>query len=85
MHVHITHDSPNHVDSSILGSFANLEWLGDLSWNIGCIMVSEHYCEVFNAFEGIPVTNSPQIIAVSENANKSENKREIGPREGLLL
>ena len=43
-------------DFSLLGSFADLEWLGDLSWNMGCIMVSEQHCDSLNVFEEIPVT-----------------------------
>ena len=83
--VHVTHNFSNLLDSSVLGSFANLEWLGDLSWNIGCIMISEHYCEVLNAFEGIPVTNSPQIIAAPTRTTKSQNRIEINSRAGLLV
>ena len=48
-------------------------------------MISEHYCEVLNAFEGVPVANSPRIIAAPTKTTKSQNRIETNSRAGVLI
>jgi hypothetical protein len=47
------------VDFAVLGTYGNLEWMGDLSWNLGCIMLSENNCHSSDIFSEIPFSVSP--------------------------
>lgn len=58
----------------MLGLFADLEWLGDLAWNIGCIMVSEQNFELSNIFEEIPITINPGIPGNTEWTSDPDKK-----------
>jgi hypothetical protein len=44
------------ADSLVLGSFADLEWLGDFSWNVGCIMISKKCAHPSDVFSDLPLT-----------------------------
>jgi hypothetical protein len=44
------------ADSLVLGSFADLEWLGDFSWNLGCIMISKKRAHPSDVFRDLPLT-----------------------------
>jgi hypothetical protein len=68
-------------DSLVLGSFADLEWLGDLAWNMGCIMVSEQNFEL-NVFEEIPITVSAGIPENTERG--SMHNERVSNQAGLL-
>ena len=70
-------------DSLVLGSFADLEWLGDLAWNMGCIMVSEQHCELPNVFEEIPVSISSGVTLNTER--ESPHNENLRSRGGLFM
>lgn len=59
----------------MLGSFADLEWLGDLCWNMGCILVSDTHAHSIDVFDNILLSTSDRS---SNAAPKEEMKLEIG-------
>lgn len=54
------------LDFAVLGTYSNLEWMGDLSWNLGCIMLSENNCHSTDIFSEIPLSASPLKSALVE-------------------
>lgn len=55
------------LDFAVLGTYGNLEWMGDLSWNLGCIMLSENNCHSTDIFSEIPFSLSPSKSALVED------------------
>jgi hypothetical protein len=54
------------LDFAVLGTYGNLEWMGDLSWNLGCIMLSENNCHSLDIFSEIPFSVCPSKSASVE-------------------
>ena len=58
------------LDCGILGSFADLEWLGDICWNMGCILVSDTHAHSMNVFDDILVSASDRFLDTSKEVKK---------------
>lgn len=56
-----------------MGTYANLEWMGDISWNLGCIMLSENNCHSVDVFSEIPFS-APISKAVPVEGKSTDMK-----------
>lgn len=75
------------LDFSVLGTYGNLEWMGDLSWNLGCIMLSENNCHSSDIFSEIPFSVSPSKSASAEGKSTAVDQSKSTMRinsEGLF-
>lgn len=63
------------LDTLLLGSYADLEWLSDLSWNMGSMMISEQHCDSPNVFDELPSTSLfPEVSDGDATSPKYKSK-----------